>query len=301
LSVQCCEAAAACEAAEACQRNTWCRDGCVTLDCFQTCRIDNVAGAALADAAVTCAEDRCRDECGIGRNWSCVPASWPEDSSKTLEFAFGLYEFGTPQVPSPGFHVRACEHSDLSCGDPIAEGVTSPGGIAVFDFAAGDIGGFFKGFDHYVEVDVARSGDFPTLYQLSPPVTSPTGIRVTAMIGAPQFEDLVSAIGVRLDPARGHAIFQVVDCSGTNAPDVALSVEGGDDAVRPIYLDGSFTPVPGGKATATAGIGGLLNVKPGLVSVEGRRRDTGELVGRVPAVIVRPGWITSSDFCPSPL
>ncbi len=296
MRASCCEESAACGGDTACQRLSFCRAGCVTLSCFESCWVDHLVGNHLADPLQECAKNYCMSECGMGRNWSCVPAAWPQSSSLTLELTFKLY-VGTDQVGVPGIPVRACELTNDPCLDPIAQGITNENGIVVYDLEANNAGGFFRGFNQYLDMDVVGTDYMPILHQLSPPVTSPHTQQLAPMIKKADFAALLGGPGA-VDPERGHVVFTVHDCSGSYAPDLQFSVEGSNDGVIPVYFT-SLASI-GAEATTSLGIAGLINVKPPSVTVVGTVRQTGQVVGKL-RLLVRAGTVTSSDFYPSPL
>lgn len=160
---------------------------------------------------------------------------------------------------------------------------------------------------------LAEHADFtPTLF----PQTSSMDWYAWFKVAVPPFvlNTHASRLDVELDPARGHLLFLTweglnIDGVDTpNVPDVVATLEEIDGSV--FYGDGLGLASAVATATNGSGVGGALNLEPGVarIRLEGPGGPCGEQMfhwapeadGVIP-VPIEPGFVTAIDvMCPTP-
>jgi hypothetical protein len=198
--------------------------------------------------------------------------------------------------PVAGVRAEVCRKADLDCAAPIGGAVSDDAGrfevrVPTVDQATG-----VDGFNGYLKVE--GEGYMPLLYFSNPPVMGDQGERVP-LVPLSVFGSLVASTGLpALSPGRGAINFIALDCDDLEVPDVRFDLDQRGDA-RPYYLVGG---VPSGQLTDTdrSGVGGFVDVQPGIHIAHAFRHESGDEIARV-SVLVREGFITYSPMAPTPL
>jgi hypothetical protein len=150
----------------------------------------------------------------------------------------------------------------------------------------------YEGFDGYLEI----SGDLivsTTLFYAAPlgrgtrNLQSPHGLVEKSVLPA-----LSGATGTAQDANLGLVYLRAFDCTNAPAPGVEFSI---DRAGAPWYfVDGLPTSLA--EQTAESGLGGFLNVAPGVSVVNAAIAATGAAIAPPKSVLVRGGWITGLRY-----
>ena len=221
--------------------------------------------------------------------WSCLgDVSWPMPVPRKSSVVFRMRDLVT-DAPVSGVTGRVCHKLDFDCLRPIASGLISDGaGTLVFELEAG-----FDGF-----VEFGPPGRMPGVYFFYPPIDGDREYPSLPVLAAPELAFFAQQGGHPVAPERGHVLLGSYDCLTMPADGVLLSSEDADNATAPFYLVKkvpSFT-APG---TDSSGRGGLINLRPGSVSVTGERALDGKHIATI-GVFVRPGTITYTTMLPAP-
>jgi hypothetical protein len=223
--------------------------------------------------------------------WTCVerdPVPRVAEG-ETVEVTMELYDPVRPTVGLARVGVRACARLDVTCATPLAGPVdTDAAGHATLTVPGS--------FDGYLELKSTSA--VPAIWFFSPRPIRATTYRVP-LLSAAGFGDVAKNSGATIDPARGHVFLFALDCDltfGTFAPGVSFSVEPAEATTRSFYLAGGL---PSTTATQTdeSGIGGFVNLAPGVVTVRGSIVATKRPSGTA-SVLVRPGTVTYSAIAP---
>jgi hypothetical protein len=262
--------------------------------------------AAIAALAVACTPfEPGTDELGAeaaelqpaepGRDWSCL-GSVRGRPRNILPIAMGASRLvQSIQILSlvtgstiPGVSVRACPQRDVECASPLTElePVRSDGWIDVV---------LYEGFSGFLEIQ----GDaiVPMALFFSEPLTLglqayPTPVSVVEKAVLPS---LTGAIGTRQDPTLGLVVLRTLDCQGEGALGVSYDI---DRAGAPWYFVAGL-PSSAVQETADSGLGGFINVMPGVAVVSGELEGRALAIMPPTSILVRAGWMTGIRFVPS--
>lgn len=227
-----------------------------------------------------------------GFDWSCLeeggttsvaPFVVASESERVI-YSARIVDFTTRDI-ARGVSIRACVVTDVNCSQPI----TSP------IFASED-GWFdvplFRGFDGYLEY----GGDnyVPhTLYLTEPMSASITLDFPLHVIDLDSLSSLSGLIGVNINPEAGLISVRSFDCQGVTADGVMLNKSG--DGVRWYFADG--LPTSAETRTGGDGLGGWVNVPPGLAAVAAVA-PTGAAISGEQTLVVRPGGVATAYIWP---
>ena len=251
----------------------------------QQCTVHSDCQADPANAGAVCVEGVCQPN----PTWACLSTgiALPPVDPKPARITMQLRDLVTEQA-LVGATARVCRKLDYECAQPMASNlIGDSNGDLVVDTMVG--------FDGYVEVQ-ARDR-MPGIYFFHPPVT---GDRVIPNVPLIRLSDLVQFAGLLnkgIQESRGHVMLGAYDCLGRPAEGVNLWSDDGDVQTTPFYSVGRL-PSVSATGTDTSGRGGIINLKPGPVTVTGRVGD-GRLVGTV-GLFVRPRAITYTSMFPTP-
>jgi hypothetical protein len=223
--------------------------------------------------------------------WTCIDrGAVPRVAeTDTIDITMELYDPVRPDEGRSKVSVRACARLDVTCASPLAGPVETDGaGHATLGLPAS--------FDGYLELKSATA--VPAIFFFSPrPIRAET-YRVP-LLSATGFGEIAKTSGATIEPARGHLLLFALDCDltfGTFAPGVAFSVEPASETTRGFYLAGGL-PSTAATQTDDSGVGGFVNVAPGVVTVRGAVVATTRPSGSS-SVLVRAGTVTYSAIAP---
>jgi hypothetical protein len=202
----------------------------------------------------------------------------------TVSLSLRLYD-PTTQATPPGCSVRACNRFDLDCAAPV-DGPALPAqdGFIHLELPQG-----FAGF-----LEMTSPAIVPALYFFNPPLESDR--RDQFIVAGPDTARAFAGTGnVELDPEMGMIAVRTMDCTGELSGGVEFSNDKG--GVPFAFVDG--LPVIGYVVSNGDGIGGFVNVPPGLVVLQGQEAGSARLSGKT-SVLVRKGWFAYGDLNPAP-
>jgi hypothetical protein len=239
-------------------------------------------GSAFAGSF--CIDSVCRPD----PTWSCLgsvvrPPLDPHRVSATLTLVDLITE-----EPLTNVDARLCRKLDITCEQPIQMGLRpDASGRLVVQADAG--------FDGYVEL--SSPGNTPGLYFFFPPLDSDRVVPFVPLMSPDVLAGLALIGGRDLAADRGHVLLRAYDCLHRTAGGVTLGTVDADEQTSPFYV---IEKIPSATATATdgSGEGGLLNLRPGGVTLTGELAD-GTRIGTV-SVFVRAGQITYTTVLPAP-
>jgi hypothetical protein len=193
-------------------------------------------------------------------------------------YSIQVVELSTGQI-YPDAQVRACGLADVTCESPVA------------DWVEVDAEGWvhlplFRDFVGYLEV--VATGAVPDVFYLNQPLRESITEYPLTLVPLASIVPLVSLVGVQLQANTGIVAIRAFDCLGNTASGVSLS---SSTAGTPYYfIDG----LPTGAVSATDGdgLGGLVNVPPGLAVVE-LEAPTGISIGGPQSLVIRPNSISA--------
>jgi hypothetical protein len=231
-----------------------------------------------------------------GRDWSCLGD--PPTPSRLVNSPLGaqplvqslkITDLANGLVP-PGVSVRACSQPDIDCVMPITERLTldEEGWVTL---------PLYEGFDGYLEIE----GDtiVPTLLIYSDPLTVEMQVdrEPFAVVTRALLPRLSLATGVQQDPNLGLVHLRVFDCQRVAAPGVTFSINQ-EDAWR-WYFVGEL-PTSLADETTESGLGGFINVAPGIALVNAELSGSPVSIASDESVFVRAGWMTGLRFVAQP-
>jgi len=101
--------------------------------------------------------------------------------------------------------------------------------------------------------------------------------------------NLAAVAGFAIDPQRGHAFLQTLDCNGDRAAGVSVSIDVADASTAGFFRV-DMLPDPNATSSDADGSGGFINVLAGFATLEGTLEDSDERIG-VSRIVVRTGTI----------
>jgi hypothetical protein len=185
-----------------------------------------------------------------------------------------------------GVSVRSCSLLDPTCGQGSAPVVTDDAGQATFHLT-GDFSGYFE---------LTRSDLVPWSLYPQNLLAGQTSTDLPAFGLSPAgFQFIARAItstplSLDTDGGLGHAFVQIFDCQDHQASGVQLTYSGlGAETV--IFYMKNGVPSTSATRTDSFGIGGVLNVPTGSLTVSGSLAAGLQSIGTAD-VVIRPGTVT---------
>ncbi len=296
LNAHVCDEHAVCAGVVDCLRETTCQEDCTPFDvnCFVTCGPEYPDGEQLYLALNNGYSGRCRKECMLGTNWSCIGnVSWPQSTTPGAPIDYKTKFLGYSLAgPIAGLTVRACNKASGDCAGAVPTGTTGSDGFVTLHLGS-------NAFDGYLFL--TGSGVYPALVYRQPHVVQSVNedeffFRAETVPSAADVSTLLQLIGATVDSARAVLILSMLDCDGYTAPGVTFASSAADGSTVGFYT-ASGVPATASVVTDVDGSGGFVNVPPGLVTVTASVASIG-VVGRA-TVWARPGSQTLADLVPA--
>lgn len=187
----------------------------------------------------------------------------------------------------PGISVRACAQRDVDCVEPITPTMI-PDADGWVDVP------LYEGFDGYLEI----SGDVivPTTLFYSNPLGMETRSDETplGLVEKSVLPSLSAATGTAQDENLGLVYLRAFDCGGVEAPGIVFSID--RPGVGWYFIDG--LPTVSAEETAASGLGGFMNVPPGVAVVNAAIGASGTAIAPPKSVVVRRGWMAGLRWVP---
>lgn len=229
-----------------------------------------------------------------GQDWSCLREKSADAQTPAPPVAAGaaprvVYSIQTVDLSTgqvyKSVQVRACGLTDVNCASPVA------GPLSVDDQGWVDLP-LFENFTGYLELTSPET--VPYVFYL----TEPLAPQVTpeyplAMVSLKAIQPLVQLVGVTPQPDSGLLAFRIFDCRGDTASNVTISPVTG--AVPWYFVDG----LPSGtqQQTGVDGLGGFVNVPPGLAVIDALAPN-GTSISGAHSLVVRPNWMSATYIRP---
>jgi hypothetical protein len=230
-----------------------------------------------------------------GLDWSCLRETQGSDmivpaptGARRLVQSLQVTSITTGVVP-PNTSARACTQADTECITPVTPSIpVSPDGWVDLPL--------YEGFDGYLEI--TSEAIVPTLLFYADPLNEAGRIDNTplALVEKNVLPSLSNATGVEQSADLGLVYLRAFDCQGVAAPGVTFTIDRDGWAW---YFVGRL-PSSTATETADSGLGGFINVSPG-VSVVNAELDVNRNLTEPKSVLVRAGWMTGLRFTPQPL
>lgn len=220
----------------------------------------------------------------LGTRRSVAPTPVVSNEVARVVFSIQIADLSTGQTRVDAT-VRACGLADLNCETPVT-------GALPLDARGWVDVPLFAGFAGYLEI---TSPDMlPELYFLTEPLPSGsvTEFPLATVLQA-SIQPLVELVGVPYQLGTGVVALRAFDCSGNTASGVSFSFSSDGDGA-PWYFVGGL-PTGAASDTSSSGVGGLVNVTPGLVVVDALSPDGASIAGPQ-TFVTRPGWISTAHL-----
>lgn len=227
----------------------------------------------------------------LGKDWSCLQVQRPPSPLVTIPAgasrlvqSLQVLSLANGEVP-PNVRVRACPARDVDCANPLTDNISV------------DLRGWvdlplYEGFDGFLEI----TGEtvVSTLLFYSDPLRPNGQVDKTplGLVEKDLLPGLSGATGTQQDPALGLVYLRAFDCQGVAAPGVTFSID------RPgwrWYFVGAL-PSASAEETADTGLGGFINVAPGVAVVDARLPSENLAIATPKSVLVRANWMTGLRF-----
>ena len=189
-----------------------------------------------------------------------------------------IVDLSTGQI-YPDAQVRACGLADITCENPVTERLQV------------DVRGWvdvplFQGFTGFFEITSPQI--VPYLFYLTEPVPAQSVTEYPmAAISLASLLPLIQLVGETYEEGTGLLAARAFDCSGNTASGVSLSTR--NEGVPWYLVDG--LPTARASMTAADGLGGYLNVSPGLALIDVKAPNGSSIAGPQ-SMVVRPGWMS---------
>jgi hypothetical protein len=209
--------------------------------------------------------------------------------SRTLTVVIRVRDLITEQ-PMVGVTGRLCRKLDVTCDEPVGNDLAG-------DQNGNLIASVDAAFDGYVEIRARHR--MPGLYFFHPPVDTDRDAFVP-LLSPEALARFAQLEGKPLSPDRGHVMLAAFDCRSRPAAGLRLfALDGGDGETTPFYMGEKFPEMPA-MVTDRSGRGGLLNLRPGVVTVAADLAAPDDRRVGAASVLVRSGVITYTSLVPTP-
>ena len=230
--------------------------------------------------------------------WSCLgdppeAPPLPDEPGAPAIYGLRLVDLATQQ-PFPDVTVVACAVTDTDCAAPLTKKIpASEQGFVDIPL--------YENFVGYLMIESPSA--VPYIFHLPDDGLTTDRDFPLAMISLQSFSELGAILGVPIDLAQGAIAGRAFDCDGNLAEGVELSITSevapgaGDEATR-WYFDGNL-PTVRRQTSDRGGLGGFVNVPPGLYQFKATVGDEGEEEEvTVKRILVKSGWMTASYMRP---
>jgi hypothetical protein len=224
------------------------------------------------------------DPAELSADWGCLePGAEPPvipvsaQSVAQVIYSVQVVDLSTGQI-YPDARMRACGITDINCENPVTDWLTvdSQGWVHLPLFR--DFVGFFE---------VMSPEIVPYIFYVKEPLTRSIVEYPLAVISLASLGPLLQLVGVQPQPGTGIVVLRTFDCTGKTATGVRLSSESGGTTWY--FVDG--LPSTMVSASSSDGLGGLVNVEPGLAVVD-VDAPTGVSIGGPQSLVVRANWMS---------
>ena len=296
---------------------------CGNTDCVRPCSADNDGGLTRYANFYRDVSGACQTQCQAGQNWTCLGhVTWPTAKAAPRKFAVAFIDTADPKSPyRQGIVVKMCTGD---CAHPFSQTTTDESGLAHLTDTTNSANGAGNGLNGYLDLSSPRACPengcpgpspgacpengcpavlLPTRVYWGFPLSEPNGALGTPVpfLEASVWTDLWEhGLGVHLDPNMGAIAAVVLDCSGNQAPNVAVSISVPDSQPpnTPYYAP-NFVPTQTLTQTGNVALAFFINVTPGQVTVTATPVDRTD-PSSVFAMEVVAGKLTEVSLAPTP-
>lgn len=279
----CCDEATRCGADSECLTLAFCARGCAGAPtpnvCVEQCKLDHLAGGALAADFSACLAETCPAACG-DQSWWCLdqPTELPPlETPHTIEY-LPLDYLSLELILDAT--VKVCAANDTDCSSPFAVD-TSASGSAKLEMPAGFNGYFEISAPGYATMLFFPRMDFNVVL----------GVAWTLF---PE-EWMAETLGAveAIDPGRGHIVAEAFDCTPGFQGAAGVRYAAPGSATVAYARDGLLAT--GVAETDGSGLGAIVNLPPGPQTISAEVVEVDRPLDER-SVIVRAGAITSIMF-----
>jgi hypothetical protein len=225
-----------------------------------------------------------------GESWDCLetgeeplPVPTVAQSNDRVVYSVQFVDLSTGRV-YPDAQVRACGVADINCEAPVTNTlrVDAQGWVDL---------PLYRNFAGFLEVTSSEA--LPYLFYLTGPLVTSTVEYPIVTVSLTSIGSLVQLLGVDPEPGTGFMALRAFDCEGNTAP--GATVSGTNEGVRWYFVDG----LPNTTATATGpdGLGGFVNMPPGLAVVD-LKAPNGVSIRGAQSFVVRANWVSAAYVRP---
>lgn len=265
IEQNCANQLAACASDPECDGASRCVFGKLDPATFHDCTNLHPTAGAFGTPLGTCAAAACMPDCATDVLWACVGNYvWPAPQGDSAVVRYQVLDFVSLK-PVVGLSVKACDRRDPDCHGSFDSGFTDGSGhieleVPMLEKSTYGIGE--SGFDGFLLVE--GEGFPPTYRYQSRPIIGPSdssfSLATLATIAAS-----AQTVHAPLDPERGILIIEAWNCVETRAAGVRFEVDTADEQSTGFYFAGGLPAKL--EATTSAGMGGYINLRPGLTTV----------------------------------
>ena len=225
-----------------------------------------------------------------GESWDCLergdeplPVPSVAQTNERVVYSVQFVDLSTGRI-YPDAQVRACGVADINCEAPVTNtlSVDAQGWVDL---------PLFRNFAGFLEVTSSEA--LPYLFYLTGPLVASAVEYPIVTVSLTSIGSLVQLLGVDPEPGTGFMALRAFDCEGNTAP--GATVSGANEGVPWYFVDG----LPNTTATATGpdGLGGFVNMPPGLAVVD-LKAPTGVSIRGAQSFVVRPNWVSAAYVRP---
>jgi hypothetical protein len=226
-----------------------------------------------------------------GASWDCLETDEEQlpvvpivaQPNDRVVYSVQFVDLSTGRV-YPDAQVRACGVADINCEAPVTNTlrVDAQGWVDV---------PLFRNFAGFLEVTSAEA--LPYLFYLTGPLVASAVEYPIVTVSLTSIGSLVQLLGVEPEPGTGFMALRAFDCEGNTAP--GATVSGTNEGVPWYFVDG--LPTSTATETGPEGLGGFVNMPPGLAVVD-LKAPTGASIRGAQSFVVRPNWVSAAYVRP---
>jgi len=300
----CCDEFRACDDDPTCVRQIACSRACRPVDgspfaqsCFETCTGKQPDPfSPLADIGA-CATQRCKSQCSAMEDWSCLGnVQSPNPAASRPLKVFGTVLKFPEKTTLEGFEVKGCYPSDFPCQEPFDSGMTDGDGHFVLDLRKN----IFES-PMFFEVTAPADFDYPKHLFFLPSWILTNSLQWTFALNA---RHSPFALPVS-EPGLGAVLFFAYDCgqalNSAAGVEVQATAAGASAPLgAPSYVKPGYPVDPNATFTDGDGVGFIINLPAGLVTLSAFRHETGEQIGQT-RIVIQPEAMTIAHLVPTSL
>jgi len=235
---------------------------------------------------LVCQDGLCLREADIAPlpiGWECLADPEPLPKLDGMFVYQGRTVLIGATAPPADTSIRLCHSIDVRCDNPVEEHIAFDD-LGVFEV---EISGGFEGY-----FEITSDITMPLMLWVRGPVTADQPLTAITQLVPPTIVDILNTeAGVETDPERGVVVLLASNCADEAAAGVQFSLEPTDAQTVEFYTEDAL-PRPGAGTTDISGLGGFVNVRPGVATALAKLIDADLLIAER-RFFVRAHWITT--------